>query len=401
MGLSFQRSVKFGPLRFNFSGSGIGVSAGVPGFRVGTGPRGAYVSAGVGGFRYRQSMQAPQRRNAPQRPPAEPMRVEDSDVVSRERYEEPTALVFADSSGDTLLASMNAQAQKPGYAPWVWLPVGVVLLVAFKTLDGMAEALVMLGVLAVGALLWAWLRQRDTLRKLMVLFYELNDETEGAFEQLQIAGAAGAQVQKFRFVSESASYAERRRHAGAAHGLTFGPASFRVGQAPNVLANIEVPVLSTGKTTLGFYPDRVLVFSQGSVNAVSYSDLKLKSLHETFIEEDGVPADATVTGHTWKFVNNNGTPDRRFKDNRQIPECAYNRVTLQTPRGLNMRFSGSRSHGFDAFAEAVDKIGTVVSRAPRLRPTVADVPELPRFRVDPSSEEEVVLSPDGRRIANW
>lgn len=56
MGLSFSRSVRFGGVRFNFSGSGIGVSAGIKGLRVGTGPRGAYISAGVGGFRYRTSL---------------------------------------------------------------------------------------------------------------------------------------------------------------------------------------------------------------------------------------------------------------------------------------------------------------------------------------------------------
>jgi hypothetical protein len=42
MGLYFRRSVRAGPFRFNFSTSGIGVSAGIPGWRVGTGPRGAY-----------------------------------------------------------------------------------------------------------------------------------------------------------------------------------------------------------------------------------------------------------------------------------------------------------------------------------------------------------------------
>ena len=37
-----------GPFRFNLSKSGLGVSAGVPGFRVGTGPRGNYVHMGRG-----------------------------------------------------------------------------------------------------------------------------------------------------------------------------------------------------------------------------------------------------------------------------------------------------------------------------------------------------------------
>ena len=35
MGLTFSRSVRFGAVRFNFSGSGIGVSTGIKGLRIG------------------------------------------------------------------------------------------------------------------------------------------------------------------------------------------------------------------------------------------------------------------------------------------------------------------------------------------------------------------------------
>ncbi|WP_374727087.1 DUF4236 domain-containing protein [Paraburkholderia caribensis] len=44
MRLSYRKSISAGPFRFNLSDSGIGVSVGVPGFRVGSGPRGNYVS---------------------------------------------------------------------------------------------------------------------------------------------------------------------------------------------------------------------------------------------------------------------------------------------------------------------------------------------------------------------
>ena len=40
MGLRFQRRINIGPLRLNFSRSGVGLSAGVPGFRVGVRPNG-------------------------------------------------------------------------------------------------------------------------------------------------------------------------------------------------------------------------------------------------------------------------------------------------------------------------------------------------------------------------
>ena len=54
MGIYFRKSFRAGPLRLNFSKHGIGVSAGVKGFRVGTGPRGAYLKAGGGGLYYRK-----------------------------------------------------------------------------------------------------------------------------------------------------------------------------------------------------------------------------------------------------------------------------------------------------------------------------------------------------------
>lgn len=41
-----------------------------------------------------------------------------------------------------------------------------------------------------------------------------------------------------------------------------------VGQVPNTLANIQVPVPTCGKTTVAFFPDRVLMLAQGTVNTM-------------------------------------------------------------------------------------------------------------------------------------
>ncbi|TDE35441.1 hypothetical protein E1B25_17530 [Antarcticimicrobium sediminis] len=38
---------------------------------------------------------------------------------------------------------------------------------------------------------------------------------------------------------------------------------------------------------------------------------------------EAAPSDATMVGQTWKYVNKNGSPDRRFKDNRQLPICLF------------------------------------------------------------------------------
>lgn len=54
MGFSFRKSLKIGPVRLNVSKSGVGVSAGVKGARIGVNAKGkAYGSVGANGLTYR------------------------------------------------------------------------------------------------------------------------------------------------------------------------------------------------------------------------------------------------------------------------------------------------------------------------------------------------------------
>src|SRR5437762_11508429 len=72
MGIFFRKSVRVGPFRFNLSGSGIGVSCGIPGLRIGTGPRGNYISAGHGGIYYRAGLPTARPRSTPAVPSRSP-----------------------------------------------------------------------------------------------------------------------------------------------------------------------------------------------------------------------------------------------------------------------------------------------------------------------------------------
>ncbi len=59
MGWSFHRSIRCGPFRINLSRRGVGVSGGVKGLRVGTGPRGRYFRAGLGSLLYQKYFASP------------------------------------------------------------------------------------------------------------------------------------------------------------------------------------------------------------------------------------------------------------------------------------------------------------------------------------------------------
>ena len=56
MSIYLKKAFSFGPFRLNLSKSGIGLSFGVTGLRIGTGAKGPYIHAGRGGLYFRQSL---------------------------------------------------------------------------------------------------------------------------------------------------------------------------------------------------------------------------------------------------------------------------------------------------------------------------------------------------------
>lgn len=359
MGLSFSRSVKFGAVRFNFSGSGIGMSVGIPGLRIGTGPRGAYIGGGVGGFRYRRSLNV--RQPAVSLPVAMPGRrqksqvIIDPNVVTTVEHETKNVLELHDSSSDALLQSMNEQRTK---LP-LWPMVAVAALLLFYMLYAASEtwpAFIRPMAFLLGAAVVGWVYWRDQMRKLTVLFYEPDQATSDLFERLSSAVSQAASVRKLKSIAATSRYADIKYSAGASQGLKFGAASLTLGRAPGVVANIPVPVLTAGRTALAFYPDRVLAFQGKAVGAIDYARLLGVSEFVRYVEHESVPRDARIIDQTWQYVNKKGGPDRRFKNNRQLPICAYSQLNLSTPDGLDVRFLGSRDGCFEALETALAAI---------------------------------------------
>lgn len=56
MATYLRKSFTIGPFRINISKSGIGMSFGITGLRVGTGPKGPYIHAGRGGLYFKKSL---------------------------------------------------------------------------------------------------------------------------------------------------------------------------------------------------------------------------------------------------------------------------------------------------------------------------------------------------------
>jgi len=78
----------------------------------------------------------------------------------------------------------------------------------------------------------------------------------------------------------------------------------------------------------------MIAANRGKLGAIDLADLDMLVADTRFIENIA-PKDTLIVDYTWRFVNNNGTPDRRFKNNRQLPACKYGTISFKTKQGFN------------------------------------------------------------------
>jgi hypothetical protein len=137
---------------------------------------------------------------------------------------------------------------------------------------------------------------------------------------------------------------------------------------PYFKCNVVPPFLSVGRQGLYFFPERLLVFDGARVGAVSYSDLSVNAGMTRFIESESVPRDAEVAGKTWQYVNKSGGPDRRFKNNRQLPVALYGELRFSSETGLNEEIETSLKDAPAAFAQGLQRLVAALASEPS--PTV-------------------------------
>lgn len=251
---------------------------------------------------------------------------------------------------------MNEQRQKTALWPFVAATL-VLLLMMLKGVSSQWPEFVMPGLIVLGIAFVGWVHWRDKMRKLTVLFFEPDEATTTQFESISRAAQSAASSRRLQAVAATSKYSDTKYSAGASSGLKLTKASCSTGQAPGVIANIDVPILQATKITLAFYPDRILAFQGTTVGAIDYSELRSSNSPVTFVENGSVPADATVTGKTWQYVNKKGGPDKRFKNNRELPLCRYNELRLATNRGLDVYLMCSRDDGFNELVKVLGERG--------------------------------------------
>jgi hypothetical protein len=201
-------------------------------------------------------------------------------------------------------------------------------------------------------------QKRNSENRLTRLFYELGDSEQQKHAIVQQALAHLGKSQLLWRIDSDMVTSDWKRNAGARSLVQRRAATVTDELPPRVLTNVSTPCLNLGSVRLFFMPDIVLYWQGGTFGTVPYSDLSINHSVTDFIEDGWVPSDATVVGHTWRYVNKDGGPDRRFNDNLQLPVVQYGVLVLLSSRGLNICLNTSNAQESLAVAQCWSELQT-------------------------------------------
>ena len=330
--MRFRKSINLGGgFRINISKSGVGYSWGTKGMRFTKTARGTtrntYSIPGTG-LSY-------VTENGKKNRSAVPKASGNGNISPSQRHEAVSNAVSTENVNvddyqpaeyEELLAQMKKAQWLDHISNWL---IATIILMAFP--------LFILTVIA-GIVLKVYVRTKMKVP----MEYSFDAEAQAAYDDLSAIWMSLNKNQKFwQTISESSL--DKKKSGGASRGVSRIHAQ-AINQLPfYVETNVQPFGLKLRKQKVYFLPDKVLVVSKTNVGAISYSDIDMGFGTTQFVETDSVPKDAKVVRQTWLKVNKNGTPDKRFKNNRQVPVCEYGMVLVKSNTGLHIELMCSNS----------------------------------------------------------
>lgn len=127
--------------------------------------------------------------------------------------------------------------------------------------------------------------------------------------------------------------------------------------------------VQNGRATAYFYPGFLLVTSSSTDDfaVIDLRELDVFYDASSFTETESIPSDATMVGKVWAKSNKNGTRDRRFKDNRELPVMRYGHVGLWSQEGMDELLMFSRDDACREFVSAVKELQNMLKSGPQNR----------------------------------
>lgn len=344
MGLRFRKSIRLGKcFRINISKSGIGYSFGVSGARL-TYSANKRITSTIGipgtGISYTTS----HKRNTPSNQNTIPIQ-KTQGVGVEVSTEHANISDFQSAEMQDLLKTIRT-AKNTNTFGIILLIFGLLILIAFSKIS---IAFVVSGI--IGTTLGIVLIILAHTKLPAHLEYEMEDYYKKIHvKRLEAWRRFFSSKTNWQTIT-SAHVINKKINAGASALVKRVKVNFTKGAPFYIKTDVEIIRLNLNGEKILILPDKLIVIKNFSVGAIDYQDIKITTYKQGFIEDGIVPKDAQIINYTWRYVNKNGTPDKRFNNNRKLPVCSYGYASITSSSGLEITLSCSNNQNIDNLQE--------------------------------------------------
>ncbi len=345
MGFRYRKSINLGGgFRVNLSKSGIGYSWGTKGYRVtkkaGGGVRKTYSIPGTGLSWSEDSGKSKKHRMTPNNQysqqhltASQPVIYEAANINTKELVSEQT---------QEFIAAINKYCQIRGVLKWGAIITGVIM---FSTPPVMLLFIIFL----------AGLIYHANASKIHVE-YECDEYGTRRIQMLDQAMSELINNKSVWQIITKVANASVKTNAGASSSVNRKSVKFIKKKPYFLKTDATCYNIKLQNDNIFILPDRIMVKGKKGWGAIEYAELDITVASQIFIEDGVVPKDAEIIGYTWQYVNKNGSPDKRYKNNRQLPKCNYGALSVVSGNALNILLHISSINHAKSFLSIVNKM---------------------------------------------
>lgn len=329
MGLRFRKSISFfgGTFRVNFSKSGIGYSYGVKGARIthtATGRKRATVSIPGTGISY---VAESGKKISGEKHSNSTFSYDNDQILSRTLENgSPESLVSVDEK--EFINRIKRYRTVDKFLSLV-APLWMVLTIALFSGKDYYDYTVLF---SVALIVLMFMHKFAGKVKLSYSFDEYGLQKKLLVNQVMNKLKSNSVIWQ---VNDIYINQNTKVHAGAGKSLSTKPIKVKE-KCPSFLKT-DVPVyeVKLTKEKLYVFPDKLLIVNGNKIGSIHTKDLNIYFANTRFITEIA-PNDARIIDYTWRYVNKNGGPDKRFNNNSKLPICDVGTMSIKAPQGLNI-----------------------------------------------------------------
>ena len=319
MGFRYRKSINLGKgFRVNMSKSGPGFSWGGKGFRLTKTAKGnirgtAYIPGT--GVSYQKEFKNPFNKTKAQKATTSKKREDVSN--NSKNFTNDVGNIRSGDMGELVAAKKQNKTNK--------------IIAGLLVLAGIGLAIVnplFLIISALGLVFGLYSKNNDTIK----IDYDFTDEAAKELSQTNKLLEGIMESDDVWLVTQAEELSEE---TGADMKILFRTSiNFYKGN-DEIETNAETFTLDATNCKFIFLPDSIVIKEGRSVNAINFKDIDINLGKMTFQEEQTPAKDATVLGKTYEHTNKDGSPDRRYKENREVYQVEYGFLSLYNSTGLD------------------------------------------------------------------